>query len=61
MAQVDLRSPSPGVRYERRPDGIVVITLDRPARGNSLAPGMRPSSARSGARCATTPRSASRS
>jgi len=40
MAQIDLTQPIAGVRYERRPDGIVVITLDRPARGNSLAPGM---------------------
>ena len=40
MALVDLTKPIAGVRYERQPDGIVVITLDRPARGNSLAPGM---------------------
>ncbi len=40
MAGVDLTKPLAGLRYERRPDGIVVITLDRPAQGNSLAPGM---------------------
>ena len=40
MRGVDLTQPLAGVRYERRPDGIAVITLDRPARGNSLAPGM---------------------
>jgi enoyl-CoA hydratase/carnithine racemase len=40
MSGVDLTQPLPGVRYERRPDGIAVITLDRPTRGNSLAPGM---------------------
>jgi enoyl-CoA hydratase/carnithine racemase len=38
---VDLREPQPGVRYDRRDDGIVVVTLDRPERGNSLAPGMQ--------------------
>jgi enoyl-CoA hydratase/carnithine racemase len=40
MAGIDLTRPLEGLRYERRPDGIAVITLDRPARGNSLAPGM---------------------
>jgi enoyl-CoA hydratase/carnithine racemase len=40
MEQPDLRRPQAGVRYERRPDGIAVITLDRPDRGNSLAPSM---------------------
>jgi enoyl-CoA hydratase/carnithine racemase len=39
---IDLTQPLAGVRYERRDDGIVVITLDRPDRGNSLAPGMQP-------------------
>jgi enoyl-CoA hydratase/carnithine racemase len=37
---VDLGKPLAGVRYERRPDGIAVVTLDRAERGNSLAPGM---------------------
>jgi enoyl-CoA hydratase/carnithine racemase len=33
--------PKPeGVRFEKRPDGIALITLDRPAKGNSLAPRM---------------------
>jgi enoyl-CoA hydratase/carnithine racemase len=40
MQKPDLSKPLAGVRYERRPDGIAVITLDRPARGNSLAPSM---------------------
>jgi enoyl-CoA hydratase/carnithine racemase len=39
---IDLRGPLPGIRYERRPDGIAVITLDRPDRGNALAPNMQP-------------------
>jgi enoyl-CoA hydratase/carnithine racemase len=30
-----------GVVYERREDGIAVVTLNRPERGNSLAPGMQ--------------------
>jgi enoyl-CoA hydratase/carnithine racemase len=38
---VDLRGPLEGVRYEVR-DGIAWITLDRPARGNALTPGMQP-------------------
>jgi enoyl-CoA hydratase/carnithine racemase len=38
---IDLTQPQPGVRYERRDDGIVVITLDRVDRGNSLAPPMQ--------------------
>ena len=38
---VDLSGPLPGVRYERRPDGIAVITIDRAERGNALAPGMQ--------------------
>jgi hypothetical protein len=39
---IDLRGALPGIRYERRPDGIAVITLDRPDRGNALAPNMQP-------------------
>jgi E-phenylitaconyl-CoA hydratase len=39
---IDLRGALPGLRYERRPDGIAVITLDRPDRGNALAPNMQP-------------------
>jgi len=39
---IDLRKPLDGVNYERRDDGIAIITLDRPDRGNSLAPGMQP-------------------
>jgi enoyl-CoA hydratase/carnithine racemase len=39
---IDLTQPQPGVRYERREDGIAIIRLDRPDRGNSLAPGMQP-------------------
>ena len=41
-APVDLSGPLEGVRYERRPDGIAVVTLDRAARGNALAPHMQP-------------------
>jgi enoyl-CoA hydratase/carnithine racemase len=37
---IDLAKPLAGVRYERRPDGIAILTLDRPERGNALAPGM---------------------
>ena len=37
---VDLTKPLSGVRYERR-DHIATITLDRPERGNSLAPPMQ--------------------
>lgn len=37
---IDLAKPLAGVRYERRPDGIAILTLDRAERGNSLAPGM---------------------
>jgi enoyl-CoA hydratase/carnithine racemase len=40
MQPIDLAKPLAGVRYERRPDGIAVVTLDRVERGNSLAPGM---------------------
>ena len=39
---IDLAAPLPGIRYERRDDGIAIITLDRPERGNSLAPAMQP-------------------
>ena len=38
---VDLDRPLEGLRFERRPDGIAVLTLDRPERGNALAPGMQ--------------------
>ena len=38
--EIDLRQPLPGVRYERRPEGIALVTLDRVERGNALAPGM---------------------
>jgi enoyl-CoA hydratase/carnithine racemase len=40
MQPIDLGKPLAGLRYERRPDGIAVVTLDRVERGNSLAPGM---------------------
>jgi enoyl-CoA hydratase/carnithine racemase len=39
---IDLDGPLHGFRYERREDGIAIITLDRPERGNSLAPAMQP-------------------
>jgi enoyl-CoA hydratase/carnithine racemase len=39
---IDLRGPLPGIRYEKRPDGIAVLTLDRVERGNALTPGMMP-------------------
>lgn len=39
---IDLDGPLPGLRYERRPDGIAILTLDRPERGNALAPNMQP-------------------
>jgi enoyl-CoA hydratase/carnithine racemase len=39
---IDLDGPLEGVRYERRDDGIAVITLCRPERGNSLTPAMQP-------------------
>ena len=37
---IDLAKPLAGVRYQRRPDGIAILTLDRAERANSLAPGM---------------------
>ena len=37
---IDLAKPLPGVRYERRPDGIALVVLERAERGNALAPGM---------------------
>jgi E-phenylitaconyl-CoA hydratase len=37
---VDVDAPMEGVRYELLPDGIAVITLNRPERGNALAPVM---------------------
>jgi enoyl-CoA hydratase/carnithine racemase len=39
---IDLTQPLPGLRYERREDGLALITLDRPERGNSLTPAMQP-------------------
>ena len=36
---IDLTGPLHGVSYEKN-DGIAVITLNRPDRGNSLAPSM---------------------
>jgi enoyl-CoA hydratase/carnithine racemase len=39
---IDLRGPLPGVHYERREDGIALIRLDRPERGNALLPAMQP-------------------
>jgi E-phenylitaconyl-CoA hydratase len=36
---IDLKGPLPGLRYEKL-DGIATLTLDRPERGNSLAPNM---------------------
>ncbi len=38
---IDLTKPLDGLRYERTGDGIAVLTLDRPDRGNSLAPPMQ--------------------
>jgi enoyl-CoA hydratase/carnithine racemase len=40
MAAADPRPPRAGVRFEKRSDGIAVITLDRPEKGNSLAPAL---------------------
>jgi len=37
---IDLTKPLEGTRYEKR-DHIAFITIDRPERGNSLAPGMQ--------------------
>jgi len=39
---IDLGGPLPGLRYERRDDGIAIIRLDRPERGNALLPAMQP-------------------
>jgi E-phenylitaconyl-CoA hydratase len=41
-APIDLSQPLDGVGYERRDDGIAILTLDRPERGNALAPHMQP-------------------
>jgi len=41
-SEIDLRGPLPGVDYQRREDGIAVIRLDRPERGNALLPAMQP-------------------
>jgi enoyl-CoA hydratase/carnithine racemase len=38
---IDLKGPLPGIRFDCR-DGIAVITLDRPQRGNALTPEMQP-------------------
>jgi len=38
---IDLTQPLEGLLYERRSDGIAIVTLNRPDRGNSLAPGMQ--------------------
>lgn len=38
---IDLQQPLDGVCYEKR-EGIAVIRIDRPARGNSLTPQMHP-------------------
>lgn len=40
MAAIDVTQPMEGVRYEIA-DGIATITIDRTARGNSLAPAMQ--------------------
>jgi len=39
---IDLSRPLRGITYERRDDGIAILTLDRPERGNALAPHMQP-------------------
>jgi E-phenylitaconyl-CoA hydratase len=39
---IDLTRPLRGLTYERRDDGIAIVTLDRPERGNALAPHMQP-------------------
>ena len=41
-SEIDLRGELPGIVYERRPDGIAVIRLARPERGNALLPAMQP-------------------
>lgn len=41
-APIDLGGKLPGIHYEKRPDGIAILRLDRPERGNALAPGMQP-------------------
>ena len=38
---IDLSGPLPGLDYNVR-DGVAVITLDRPSRGNALLPSMQP-------------------
>lgn len=40
VARIDLDGPLPGLRYDRN-GGIATITIDRPERGNSLAPNMQ--------------------
>jgi enoyl-CoA hydratase/carnithine racemase len=40
LPSIDLEGPLEGLRYERRDDGIAIITIDRPERGNALAPAM---------------------
>jgi enoyl-CoA hydratase/carnithine racemase len=37
---IDLDGPLDGLTYERRDDGIAIITINRPDRGNALAPKM---------------------
>jgi len=39
-ARIDVDGPLDGVRYEKR-DGIAVITINRPERGNALKPSMQ--------------------
>ena len=40
MKTIDVNQPMDGVRYEKA-NGIATITIDRSARGNSLAPAMQ--------------------
>lgn len=40
--EIDLDGPLDGVRYEKRDDGIAIVTLDRPERGNSFHAAMAP-------------------
>lgn len=40
--EIDLDAPLEGVRYDKRDDGIAIVTLDRPDRGNSFHDGMAP-------------------